>query len=216
MLIAEAIQEIADRGFEYLSETRRTAYMRRAIQYILQADLWPWRVQSVLSISFAPGSPFSGGVVLIPDDLGPIDSVIVSVSSSEHRALRYASIQEMYAYRGDMNAGTPRFYTPTQENDPGSSSVIIWPNPAGETYTTVVSLFHTGSQVDTDTLLSGIPEFLHYTVIDRAVSMCYRDADNHEAAESLMVDVERQLNQARLSGVESLEPSVGVEIREGW
>jgi hypothetical protein len=173
---SELKTELKARGFDDLSDARAGVYVNAARAELDRLALWPWREKSV-----------TGTAPVTVSDLGTIEKVLnTSQSDAPLRKVDYQTLIECYS---DLStAGSPWAY------------YVAWPSgsPVVATYPTSsdtigvqfwrVSPTLTG----TDTPLS--PENAHYLIVDLAVRRAYRDRDNHQAAESVQSEIDRQLD----------------------
>lgn len=199
MNFSELKTELAARGFDYLSDTRLGQYINWARAELDDTELWPYREESA-----------TGTAPLSISDLGTIEAVIDTTTSLPLEAWDYRDLLHSY---GDLSVdGSPQFYY--LANPSGTPEVATYPessNTIGVQYWEV-----TPDLTGTDTPLA--PSRFHKIIVDMAARECYRDADNHQAAEALQVQIDRDLwrmREALLVG-STQGPQARVQITEGW
>lgn len=186
--------ELSDRGFSYLSDTRLGQYVNWAYSEINDSDFWPYRRTTT-----------SGAAPVTISDLGIIDTVVDTAHGNV--VLRPATLQDLVRNYGDVSTtGTPIYYyiDGTQVKTypvGGTLSIGYYKVPADLT--------------GTDTPL--VPTRFHRMIVDLAVSMAYRDNDNHESANALRAQVDHDLTLLRMTYLGSVPtPRQGVWITEAW
>lgn len=174
-------QELSDRGFAHLSDTRRGTYINAARAELDRMYLWPWREASA-----------TGTAPLTISDLAAVESVInTSQSNAVLTPIDFRTLQEAF---GDLSvAGTPTYYYTAR---PSSPEVAVYPTSStdviGVQYWKVTPDLSAGS----DTPAS--PSEAHYTIVDLAVRRAYRDSDNHTEAEAIQSEIDRAIGQLLL------------------
>ncbi len=217
MTEAEALQELSDRGFDYLTEARRRYMLTQGGLFVIHSDLWSWRRTSEQVQSNVAGDLVSGAVALFQSTSGIVDNVALRLTNDTRTPLTYASYDTYSNASVDERTGNdPAYYTPASLGDNLSPALFLWPAKQGVNYDAVVTYWRDGYGADLQYVLDMVPEAMHSLVMDRAVCLAYRDSDNHQAAESLHVDIERRLNQFRISYMDSLNASQGVRVTERW
>lgn len=167
--------ELAARGFDHLTDTRLGQYVNWARGELDDMFRWPYREKSVTGV--AP---------LTVADLGVIEAV---TNETQHYTLRPYPFGGLLEDFGDLSlTGTPSFYyvawpsgVPVVATYPASTQTI------GVQYWQVPPDLGAGS----DTPLA--PRRFHGLLVDLAVRRAYRDRDNHEAAETLQKEIDRQV-----------------------
>lgn len=175
MNFSELKTELSDRGFNYLSDTRRGQYINRAVARLDGMYRWPFREASVV-----------GTAPLTITDLGQVEAV-TNQDQSDY-PLYESSYADLTNWYGDLAiTGTPYYWY--RAYPAGSPVVATYPvstNNIGVQYWKI-----TPTLTGTDTPLA--PTRYHLLYVDMAVQMAYRDSDNHAAAESLVVEINRQV-----------------------
>lgn len=172
--------EFAARGFDYFDDTRRGLFINSARSELDMTELWPYREKSA-----------QGDSPLIVSDLGAIEAVMdVTMQFTELLPVEYGTLVRN---ANITDTGPPVSYyvaepggVPTVVTYPESSNVIgvqYWSVPADLVATTDVP---------------AAPARYHKTIADIAVRDAYRDADNHQAAESMQVQIDRDLHRMRI------------------
>lgn len=162
-------QELSDRGFAYLSDTRLGQYINWARAELDDVALWAYR-----------SATSSGSAPLTVADLGVIETVVNTVTNT---TLDPADRRDLMAVYGDLTTtGTPSFFY--------VDNGVVRSYPVGGT----LKVFYYKSPADlTGTDVPLAPTRWHRTIVDIAARMAYRDADNHASAESLQVQITRDL-----------------------
>lgn len=176
-LTFEALKtELGDRGFSDLSDSRRGYYINAARAELDRMHLWPWREASG-----------TGTAPLTVSDLGVIEAV---TNETQDYALTRREYRDLVNQYGDIStSGTPSFYyvgwpsgAPVVATYPTSSDTI------GVQYWKVTAdLADPSDEPDS-------PDDAHYLIVDLAVRRAYRDVDNHEGADAVQEEIDRQLN----------------------
>jgi hypothetical protein len=176
MTFDELKTELADRGFSDLSDTRLGRYINYARAELDRMYLWPWRES--FATSTAP---------MTITDLGPIEAV---TNESRDFRLPAAQFRDLIDWNGDLStSGIPECY------------YVAWPSGAP-----VVATFPTNTdtigvqywKVTTDLAGDGdepeSPDEAHYLIVDLAVRRASRDVGDHEGAEAIQSEIDRQIN----------------------
>lgn len=174
MNFSELKQEVSDRGFSMLSDTRLGRYVNVARADLDRAFLWPWREASA-----------TGTAPLAIANLGQIEAVVNKTQNAPLSPVDFHTLLDNY---GDLSlSGTPSYYyvgwssgTPQVATYPTSSDTI------GVQYWKVAA-----DLSGTNTPIS--PSETHYLIVDMAVQKAQRDSDNHEAAAALQPEIDRQI-----------------------
>lgn len=199
MNFSELKTELSDRGFSYLTDTRLGRYVNFARAELDEADLWPYREASAM-----------GQSPLAVSDLGVIESVLDLDTGCPVRPGDFGSLQNTY---GDLTVmGRGGYY------------YIAWPAGVPTIATVPTDLSNIGVQywkispdlTGTQTPLA--PARFHNIYVDMAVRMAYRDSDNHEAAEALGAQIERDtMRMRRALGIQQIDgPADFVRVTEAW
>ena len=171
--------ELSDRGFAYLSDARRGQYINWARAELDAMFAWPYR------LTFATG-PDSGATII--SDLDQVKAAYLETTPNTQ--LELVDRWWLLDRYGDLaTTGTPSFAYVTE-----GSSTAVAPFPVGAGDVNLHVLYYrvpTDLSVSTDTPLA--PPRYHGLYVDLAVEQAYRDSDNHAAAESLRVAIERKL-----------------------
>lgn len=192
-------KELSDRGFTYLSELRQDRYINWARAELDDLDLWPYREASA-----------TGPAPLLIPDLGVIEMV---TDETLHQALRPADFRDLVHAYGDLStAGTPQQFYLGQPNE--VPVVAVYPTSG---HTIGVQYWKVTPDLVDDTDTPESPARWHRVIVDIATRMAYRDSDNHQAAEALQVQIDRDLNLMRASLVGQVSgPESGVRVTEVW
>lgn len=178
MTFAELKQELADRGFSFLSDARLGRYINQARAELDESDLWPYREASVV-----------GSAPLAIPDLGTIEAVV----DVESQPLHPADYRDLLDYYGDLStAGSATHYYIASPG--GTLEVATFPmtgEPIGVQYWKITPEL----SAPTDTPVA--PSRYHKIIVDMAVREAYRDSDNHGAAEQLQSQIDRDLVRMR-------------------
>lgn len=182
----ELKQELASRGFDYLSDTRLGQFINRACARLDNMYRWPYRETSGQGV--AP--------VVVPD-MGQIEAV---TNETDNYALCESSYIDLVNQFGDLSTdGKPYYWYRASVN--GDPLVVTYP-----TNTDLIGVqYWRRPPTLTGTDIPLAPERFHLLYVDIAVQMAYRDNDNHAAAEALVVEVNRQIFEM----IEDLLPQQG-------
>jgi hypothetical protein len=171
--------ELAARGFDYLSDTRLGQYINWANSELDDAELWPYRLQS---LQVSAGASFG-----TPPGLGPVAAVRVSLGGGAYRPLAYMPLGDVLG-AGEPGTGSATHYY--VNND----TLGTWPAESRTWYAWYYAI--------ADDLAAGAdhplaPTRYHGLIVDMAVQRAYRDNDDHDAAAALQGEIDRQLNNMR-------------------
>lgn len=187
MNFSQLKQELADRGFTMLSDTRRGQFINRAVQRLDSMYRWPYREAS--GVGVAP---------LSISNLGQVETV--TNQTQNDYPLYESSFTDLTNWYGDLSTtGTPYYWY----------RAYVSGNPVIATYPTNTDSIGvqfwkiSPTLTGTDNPIS--PERYHLLYVELAVQMAYRDRDNHAAAESLQLELNRQVFEM----VEELLPQQG-------
>lgn len=180
--------ELAARGFDYLTDDRLGQYINTAGTELVESDLWPWREQAAgfdLSLSFL----ISGPIVrvtwtdsAITYELDPIDwSTLATLNLPPSLAI-------------------PRYYYPrSNAATDDTTSIYPWPDVGDPSTQMQVYEYAGWTNLDGGSDTPFTPPRYHMLIVDIATRMAYRDADDHQAAEALQVQIARSLDQMRVN-----------------
>lgn len=187
MNFSELTTELGNRGFSYLSDTRKGQFINRAISRLDSMYRWPYREASGTGV--AP---------VTISDLGQVEAV-----TNQNRGdypLEESSYADLTNWYGDLTTtGTPIYwYRAFVSGDPVVATYPVSTDTVGIQYWKI-----TPTLDSTDEPLA--PERYHLLYVDMAVQMAYRDSDNHAQAEALQVEVNRQIFEM----IEDLLPQQG-------
>lgn len=178
MNFTELKAELAERGFDYLSDTRQGRYINDARAELDGMFRWPYR----LTFTTAAGNGAATAA-----DLDVVDFVQYPESTGQTLpVVDKVWLTDTYGNRGI--SGTPAYAYVVQGVTP---SVVLYPQgPSDQDF--YVSYYKVPADLTgTDTPLA--PTRFHNLIVDLAVERAYRDSDNHSAAEQLRVSIERRL-----------------------
>lgn len=176
MNFADLKSELAARGFDYLSDTRRGQYINWARAELDEIELWPYRQKTA-----------SGAAPLAVSDLGSVEQV--TNSSGPLDPMDYG---DLVASFGDLSTdGQPSYFYVDWPS--GVGTVTVFPESAGSI--TVRYWRVTPDLTGTET--PAAPARFHKLIVDMAAREAYRDSDNHAAAEGLQAQIERDLARMR-------------------
>lgn len=187
--------EFADRGFSYLTDTRQGRYINYGRAELDDSDLWPYRLTTQ-----------SGASPLTVTDLGTVGYVFDTATNLPLEYRPYEALQE--SLHDLATGGTPEAYYVTD------TQVVAIP-VSGDS----ISVRHwkiTPDLTGTETPLA--PDRFHKLIVDIAAREAYRDSDNHQAAESLQVQIDRDTWRMReaLMIRSTQGPQNFVRVVEGW
>lgn len=169
------------RGFDYL-ETRAGDFINSAMHELDDTERWPYLEDSAV-----------GQAPLAIPNLGTVEQVINT--SQSNSSLYPADYGELVGMFGDLSAnGTPYYFYVAWPS--GVPTVATYP---GSTNTIGVQYWRVTEDLAADADEPAAPARFHKLIVDIAVRDAYRDTDNHPAAESLQVQIERDLARMRNS-----------------
>lgn len=177
MTYQELQVELSARGFTYLSFTRLNQYINWARAELDDADAWEYRRTSQ-----------TGAAPLTIADLGWIQGVQHVSTKAQLQPIDRESLADRV---DDLTVtGTPIYYYVD------AGTVTTYPVATGS----ITVRYYKVPADMTDTAESPLaPSRFHKIIVDIAVRMAYRDADNHEAAEQLQAQIDRDLARMRLA-----------------
>jgi hypothetical protein len=167
--------ELLVRGFSDLGDTRAGRYINAARAELDRMHLWPWREKSVTGI--APVSV---------TDLGTIEAVTNETLDYRLQAAQFRNLLDWY---GDLSTtGTPGcYYLASPSGTPVVATYPTGSDTIGVQYWKVTAdLSSAGDEPDS-------PSEAHYLIVDLAVRRAYRDKHQHQEAEAIQSEIDRQL-----------------------
>lgn len=197
--------ELAARGFDYLSDTRRGQYINWGLNELISVDLWPFRL--VVQSAALP--------LVMDDPLAIIAEVHITAERRSLLAIDRASLADMFA---DLTTtGTASYYYLDRASTTGTMVTTLRCYPVS-TPAVTVRYYATHAALTTGTDTNPVPDLWQRLIVDIAVRMAYRDADDHEAAEAIQAQIDRDLMIMRVSLlVENTDgPDGYVTPIEGW
>lgn len=201
MNFGEMTDELAARGFDYLSDDRRGIYVNAARAELDTMHLWPYREAAATAVN--------GENFVVVDDLGPIRSVRDTGNNSALLEFR-SRVEIEEVYEGDLTGtGTPAYYYVDT-----SEGVVVAHPPGGPI--NVQYWRRTPVLVDRgDEPLA--PVDYHYVYVDLAAKRAYQDSDNFQAAQALQASIDRDVARmvADLFTAQVAGPD-GHQVIHGW
>jgi hypothetical protein len=172
---AELKTELAARGFDHLSATRRGDIVNAAVAELDELHRWPYREKAATGIS-----PLSIA------DLGDIEAVINT--SQDDQALEREDYQTLLDWYQDLDeTGTPHSsYVALTSRRP-----VVATFPSNDTDTIGVQYWrsHTTLVADADTPIA--PTRYHHVYLLIAQRMAESERGNFQAVEALQAQIER-------------------------
>ena len=162
--------ELADRGFAHLNAVRQGQYINWARAEVDETALWPYRIATA-----------AGAAPLTIADLGVIEDVIDTANSNNPLAPMDHSDLIKY-FRNLATAGSASYYYLST-----ATSVAAYPTTA----TLSVRYYKIPADLSAGSDTPLVPTRWHRLIVDIACRMAERDAGNHEAAEALNAQIER-------------------------
>lgn len=196
MNFSELKTELSDRGFTYLSDTRRGQFINRACARLDNMYRWPYREAS--GVGIAP---------LTVSDLGQIEAV-TNQSQSDY-PLSESSYIDLTNWFGDLAiTGTPSYWY--RAYVAGNPTVATYPVSTSDS---IGVQYWKAPPILSGTAVPLAPLRFHLLYVDMAVQLAYRDSDNHAMAESLQIEINRQTFEM----IEDLLPQQGPTSQStGW
>lgn len=175
MDFSELVDELQARGFSDLTDARAGVYINNARAELDRMYLWPWRETSI-----------TGTAPISIADLAVIEAVTNETLDYRLPAVQFRDALDMW---GDLSiTGTPSvYYTASPLGVPAVATYPTGTDTIGVQYWKV-TVDLTGTQDPAS------PSEAHYLIVDMAVQRAYRDKHNHEAANALQAEIDRQLD----------------------
>lgn len=173
MNYAQLKLELKERGHD-LNAIRRGRYINRAYDRLNMMHTWPYRESSG-----------EGTSPLVVADLGQIEAVTNETLDYE---LEESSYQDLLTWFGDLAvAGSPtHWYRAYVDGDP---VVATYPTNGD---TIGVQFWRVLPALSANTDVPEVPTRWHGLIVDVACQMAYRDKGDHQSAEALQQDIDRQ------------------------
>ena len=174
MNLDAARTELRARGFDYLSNTRTDYFLNAALTEIDDAFPWPWLETTT-----------TGTAPLTITDLKQPLYVIDTTNERELQSLEYRDL-----IIGDPNlteTGAPAVWSLN-----GTTQIVVWPVSS---VSLSVRYIKTSPVLDEAADEPLLPSRYHTVWIDRAVAEALKDSDNQQAANVLLQDVQRRVEQ---------------------
>jgi hypothetical protein len=166
--------ELRERGFDYLSDSRCNHFLNTALTEIEDAFPWPWLEDTATGTA--------------PLTITDLKQPLYVVDTDGQRELLSIPYRDLVIDDPTLAAtGEPSYWSLD-----GLDTVVVYP-------TRSVSL--TVRYIKTSPVLQDaadeplIPERYHGVWVDRAVVEALKDSDNHDAANTLLADVGRRVEQ---------------------
>lgn len=190
--------ELAARGFDYLSDTRKDYFLNRAYHQLCEMEPWPFLRTTT-----------SGTAPLTISDLRQIVYVTDSTNDTELEGIDERTVRD-----GDpdlSSAGTPELWFLT-----GSGTLNVY--PANTSHTISVVYYKVPSDLASGADAPIAPARYHYLIVDGAAILAYRDSDNFEASRALKedwaIEVEDMSNSLLSRNYQNPDTIVGSS--DGW
>jgi hypothetical protein len=167
-------QELADRGFSYLTDARLNWLINAAYTELNEMELWPWRDTTA-----------TGAAPLTIADLGVVGSVVDT--QALHTLVPIDRRQLLNDAPDLTTTGSPMFFYVTNG--------VVNTYPVGGTLS--VRYFAATLPLSGDSDLPVIPDRFIPTIVDIAVRRGYLDDENFEVIQGLQVEIDRQLELMR-------------------
>lgn len=173
MTKAEIVQEVIDRGYNYVGQGRIGTFVQRSYRTVCAARSWPFLIETT-----------SGTAPLSLPDLREVFSVKDTTNEAQPRGVRR---EWLVAHSPNLtDTGTPQFWYLDDE------ALKLY--PVDEAVELEVRYKKRPALLaDSDTPL--IPEEWQYLIVDLAVAHCLRDDDEYEEARALEADVKAVIRE---------------------
>jgi hypothetical protein len=176
----ELTTELAARGFDYLSTSRRLQYVNAAyLVDLCETENWPFLHASK-----------EGTAPLTVSDLRSIESVIDSTQTTRLSPLDPRELTESVD-TSLTTKGTPSFYYLDAE-----SIVSVYP---ANTTDTILVRYWKAPEALTGTASPVLPSRFHSLIVDYAVARAYEDSDDFELAQNARENADGRLAKMRES-----------------
>jgi len=169
--------ELAERGFNYLNDTRRGYFINQARHELDMLELWPYRI-TTLTNQTPP---------VTITDLGTVSEVIDTANGSTPlSAMDRSELRQGY---NDISiSGTPTYFF--------VDNGVLRTFPIGGTLSVRYYMRTADLSGSTDLPLS--PTQYHLLIVDMASRWAQKDSDNDVVIPTLSAEIERQLALMRL------------------
>ena len=162
-------QRVADRGFDYLSQTKRGELINQGYHWLCEQHAWPF-----LRTTTTGTAPLS---------ISDLRHVLYVVDSTNDQELYGEDERTIRDNDPDLaQTGNPQAWYLTS-----GPTLNVWPPNTSSSLTVVYLEVPTDLSSDSDTPV--IPTRYHPHIVDAAVVEAYRDSDNAEAAEALLASL---------------------------
>jgi len=165
MTLAEMRQEVMDRGYKFINETRLTGFLQRAYQQICARELWPF-----LETTKEGNAPL---------EVADVRKVMSVRDVTNDVLLQGVSRNYLVHYYSDLtDTGKPSYWY--LENN----TIKVYPV---STIKLDVRYFKVPAELASEDEPL-IPKRFQYLVIDRAIVDCLRNGNDYDEARGLMAD----------------------------
>ena len=165
---SELIQEVVDRGYDFLSTARIGTFVDRSYQAICARFPWPFKEESV--------------VVKAPHEFSDLDKILSVSDTAQEIELRGVDRRSLVSYTATLEeSGEPECWF--LEND----TLKVFPESSNEL--SIRYLKVPAKLAEAEEPL--VPEAWQYLIVDGAVVYCLRDDDEYSEARALQADIDQ-------------------------
>lgn len=187
MNFAALKQEVADRGFDYLPDTRLSLFVNAAYHEFNSSDLWPWRASALVTNAWTSAAITLANAERVSTVAVSTDSFLTATN------LTPRSLDEFNGWE-DFTGGTPLYYVAQFV----STGLTVTPFPQSVSALSVRSTFWTrATDLSASTDNPVIPAPYHSTIVDLACREAYADSDNYDAVQLLQATIDKDLARIR-------------------
>ena len=190
---AELVQEVVDRGYDYVETSRIQGFVQRAYEEI--CSRYPW---AFLEDEVEGEAPLT---------IADLRQVLYVIDTTQKTRLAGAEKRWLSNYYADFDTATG---SPVYWYLDGTS---LHAYPAGSGSFKVRYVKKPATLADADEPL--VPAEWQYLIVDRAVVDCLKDDDEYEEARALRADVRGGINEM-VSALRSNLQNDRMILRGGW
>jgi hypothetical protein len=177
MNFAALKQALSDRGFSFLTTARLGQYINWARAELDDRAQWPYREAFL-----------TGSAPLTVGDLGQVEEVVDLSTNATLTRSSYGDLAEQFS---DLSlGGTPIYWYPATPG--GTQEIATYPAATGSIG---VQYWRITPDLIDDTDIPLAPSRFHKLIVDIAAREAYRDSDDHQNAEQLQVQIERDVER---------------------
>lgn len=176
MNFGELKTELANRGFDYLSDARLGYFVNQARHELDMMELWPYRITET-----------SGTPPVTITDLGSVEEVVDT--SNNYSMLQNTDRRTLRSAYNDLTmTGSPTHFF--------IDNGVLRSYPIGGSVT--IRYYKRPADLSGSTDLPLAPTQYHMLIVDMAARWAYKDSDNEQGAAAIGEDISRQQQLMRM------------------